>query len=283
MRSGPTAIPEVQAARDAFFDQAVFRKRGIWDRNLFDDDPETGFWPSRKYGVDQRVKGGSFRLDLGEVVEDGRIVLHVPDEYSLQPILNDEGNWVDVSTDLTSWRRLTYLSGETMPIELGGPARYLRFQVTADRFTEITGERDGRPMDRSAWRASNLFAHPSQMTPVKAWHSRIQVDDRLAGAKLAIAIEGTHGVEGAYVALKVGQRYVGCPDRAASYPSNTWEYVNARRDRGYTYYVPVTEEMIDKPIDVWVLAYDEEHTDLRPVVWETADPSPVEGKLLELE
>jgi len=283
MRSGPTAIPEVQAAREAFFEQAVFRERGIWDRNLFDDDPGTGFWPSRKYGIDQRVKGGSFRLDLGQVVPDGRIVLHIPDEYSLQPILNDEGNWVDVSTDLKSWRRLTYLSGETMPIDLGGAARYLRFHVTADRLTEITGERDERPMDRSAWRASNLFAHPSQMKPVKAWHSRVQLDDWVAGDKLAIAIEGTHGIEGAYAALKVGQRYVGCPDRAASYPSNTWEYVNARRDRGYTYYVPVTEEMIGEPIDVWVMAYDEGFTDLRPVVWHTADPVPVDGKLLELE
>jgi hypothetical protein len=283
MRSGPTAVPEVKAARDAFFEQVVFRERRIWDRNLFDDDPDTGFWPSRKYRVDQRVKGGSFRLDLGEVVDDGRIVLHVPDDYALQPILNDEGNWVEVSTDLKSWRRLNYLSARTMPIDLGGPARYLRFHVTADRFTEITGERDGKPMDRSAWRASNLFAHASQMKPVKAWHSRVQVDHLIPGAKLAIAIEGTHGVEGAYAALVVGEGYVGCPDRAASYPSNTWEYVNARRDRGYTYFAPVTREMIGKPIDVWVLAYDEEHTDLRPVVWHTADPRPVDGKLLELE
>jgi len=283
MRSGPTAIPQVKAAREAFFEQAVFRERGIWDRNLFDDDPDTGFWPSRKYRVDQRVKGGCFRLDLGEVVDDGRIVLHLPDEYSLQPILNDEGNWVDVSTDLKSWRRLNYLSGRKMPIDLDGPARYLRFHVTADRFTEITGERNGKRLDRSAWRASNLFAHPSQMKPIKAWRARVQVDESVPGAKLAIAIEGTHGIEGAYVALKVGEDYVGCPDRAASYPSNTWEYVNARRDRGYTYFAPVTEQMIGKPIDVWVLAYDEEHTDLRPVVWHTADPRPADGKLLELE
>lgn len=170
-----------------------------------------------------------------------------------------------------------------MPIDLGGPARYLRFQVTADRFTQITGERNGKPMDRSAWRASNLFAHPSQMKLVKARHSRVRVDDRVPGAKLAIAIEGTHGIEGTYVALEVGDDYVGCPDRAASYPSNTWEYVNARRDRGYTYFAPVTEQMIGKPIDVWVFAYDEAHIDLRPVVWHTADPRPVDGKLLELE
>ncbi len=112
----------------------------------------------------------------GEVAEDGRLVLSVPDQYSLQPILDDEANWVDVSTDLKSWRRLSYLAGTTMTIDLDGPARYLRFQVTADRFVEISGERDGQPMDRNRWRASNLFAHPSEMRPVAAWHGRVRLE-----------------------------------------------------------------------------------------------------------
>ena len=282
-RSGPTAIPQVAAARDAFFDQEVFRQRGVWDRNLFDGDPSTGFWPSRKYVVDQRVRGGCFRLDLGEVVDGGRIVLHVPDEYSLQPILDDEGNWVDVSTNLRTWRRLVYLSGTEMPIELDGPARYLRFHVTADRFSEITGEAGGQPLDRSGWRASNLFAHPSKRKPIRAWHARIVLDDSVPGGKLCIAIEGVHGVEGAYAALRMGDRYIGAPDRAAAYASNTWEYVNARRDRGYTYYVPISPDMVGQPIDVYVLGYDEEHTDLHPVVWQSVDPVPVPGTVLELE
>jgi hypothetical protein len=282
-RSGPTAIPQVQAARYAFFNQAVFRERGIWDRNLFDGDPETGFWPSRKYRIDQRVKGGCLRLDLGEVVDGGRLVLHTPDEYSLQPLLRGEGNWVEVSSNLVSWRRLGYLAGTTMTIELDGPVRYLRFEVAADRLTEVTGERDGEPLDRSAWRASNLFAHPSEMVPVRAWHGRVRLDEAAPGAKLCIAIEGVHGIEGAYAALKMGDRHIGCPDRAAAYPANTWEYVNARRDRGYTYYVPVTDEMLGQPVDVFVLAYDKEHTDLQPVVWLSVAPVPNQGRLLELE
>jgi hypothetical protein len=281
-RSGATQIAQVEAARSAFFNQKVFRDRGIWDRNLFDDDPETSFWPSRKYRIDQRVKGGCFRLDLGEIIEDGTIVLHVPDEYSLQPILNDEGNWVEVSADLKSWRRLSYLSGLQMPIELDGPTRYLRFHTTADRFTEVTGERNGQPLDRSRWRASNLFAHPSQMKPLQAWHARIELDEIQPGAKLCIAIEGEHGIEGAYAALKIGDRYLGAPDRAAAYPSNTWEYVNARRDRGYTYYVPITPDMLGKPIDVYVLGYNEKHLDLMPVVWKSVDPVAAKGKRVVL-
>jgi hypothetical protein len=216
-------------------------------------------------------------------MDGGRIVLHVPDEYSLQPILHGEGNWVEVSSDLRSWRRLSYLAGTTMTIELDGPARYLRFEVTADRLVEITGLSNGQPLPRSKWRASNLFAHPSQMKPVAAWHGRVTVDEKVPGAKLCIAVEGVHGVEGAYAALKIGDRYIGCPDRAASYPSNTWEYVNARRDTGYTYYAPVTPDMVGVPIDVWVLAYDAEHLDLHPVVWSSVDPVALGGRMLRLE
>jgi len=47
----------------------------------------------------------------------------------------------------------------------------------------------------------------------------------------------------------------------------TWEYVTARRDRGHTFFVPITEEMIGREIDVHVIGYDEDHTGLAPVVW----------------
>ncbi len=281
-RSGPTRIPQVKKARDAFFNQAVFVERGIWDRNLFDGDPSTGFWPSRKYRIDQQVKGGCLRLDLGDVIDIDRIVLRVPDEYSLQPLLNDEGNTVEVSSDLRSWDRLTYLAGKKMVIELSQPVRYLRFRSFPDRIIEVEGYKDGQSLSREGWRASNLFAHPRRMKPVKAWKAQFVLDEWVKGGYLCIAVEGEHGVEGAYAALKVDGRLVGCPDRSPSFPSNTWEYVNARRDKNYTYYVPLTKDMIGKPIEAYVLAYDEEKTNLLPVVWITAYPPPYESKVLEL-
>ena len=97
-----------------------------------------------------------------------------------------------------------------------------------------------------------------------------------------------NGIEGAYAAVTIGDRDIGAPERAAAFPSNTWEYVNARRDRGSTYFVPITEKMIGREIDVHVLGYDEDHTDLPPFVWlipasaspsgemRTPGPTPVE-------
>jgi hypothetical protein len=283
LHSGPSRIPQVKKAREAFFHQAVFVERGIWDRNLFDGDMATGFWPSRKYNIDQRVEGGCFRLDLGEVTNVDHIVLRVPDEYSLQPLLNDEGNYVDVSTDLRTWERLTYLAGKQMVIRLPRPVRYLRFRIFPDRICEIEGYKNGRMLSRELWRASNLFAHPAKRKPIKAWHAQNTLDEWVKGSHLCIALEGEHGVEGAYAALEVDGKLRGCLDRASSFPSNTWEYVNARRDKNYTYYAPVTKEMINKPIDVYVLAYDKKKTDIKPIVWISAYPLPFENKSLQLK
>ena len=207
----------------------------------------------------------------------------MPDEYSLQPLLIDEGNFVEVSRDLQRWDQLTCLAGTSIVIDIPGAVRYLRFRSFPDRITEIHGYKNGRPLDREGWKASNLFAHPRRMTPVKAWKARIELGQWVEGSYLCMAVEGEHGEEGVYAAARVGGRLVGCPDRAPSFPSNTWEYCNARRDANYTYYLPLTREMVGKEVEVFVLAYDKEKTDVRPVVWVTAYPVPYVSRILELD
>jgi hypothetical protein len=273
-RSGPTEIKEVKDARDAFFNQTTFTRRGIWDRNLFDGDPETSFFPSRKYKKDKRVDGGCFRLDLGQVISVDSIILITPDEYSLQPLLKDEGNYVEISADLVSWKTLTYLAGEKMNITIGEPVRYLRFKEYADRLAEIVVYRDGKAMDSELFRASNLFAHPDRKEATGAWHTSFTLDEIAEGSYLSVAINGFHGVEGAYAALRVDGKYVGAPDRSRSYPSNTWEYINAAGDSNYTYYFPVDNNYRGKKIEVYVIVFDKEAGDLTPEVWLSANPFP---------
>jgi len=281
-RSGESRISQVTEARNAFFSQSVFLERGIWDKNLFDGDTQTGFWPTKKYSIDMRVENGCFRLDFGEIIDIDRLVLHVPDEYSLQPILRDEGNYAEVSTDLKTWERLTYLAGKRMVLDIPDPVRYIRFRSFPDRITEIEGFKENLSLSRTLWRASNLFAHPARRRAVKAWSAQCSLDEWVEGSYLCIALEGEHGREGAYAAIKVNGLLIGCPDRAPSFPSNTWEYVNARRDKNYTYYVPITKEMIGQSIEIFVLAYNEEKIDLTPTVWQTAYPAPYEKIELEL-
>ena len=102
-RSGATAVPQVEAARKAFFGQEAFIGRGLWDRYLFDEDDNTLFYSSRRKG-DNRVKGGCFRLDLKKAQYVDSLILKVRNPYELQPLLPGEGNFVHISADLKQWK-----------------------------------------------------------------------------------------------------------------------------------------------------------------------------------
>lgn len=266
-RSGETAIPAVKAARDAFFDQPTFVERGIWDKNLFDGDMNTAFWPSRKYGFNQRVKGGCFRLDLGEEQWVDSVVVRVKDIYALEPLLTDEGNYARISSDLQQWQWITYISGKKMNIPVRSSMRYLKLNPSPEAIAEIEVYSRGKKLDAAPFRASNLFADSEGMTCQAMWKGSFTLDELANNSYLSVALNGKHGVEGAYVAIKVDGKMVGAPSRAVSYPSNTWEYINAKADANYTYYIPLTQEMVNKPIEVFVMGYDPENLSFVPEIW----------------
>ncbi|RLD52008.1 MAG: hypothetical protein DRJ05_17845 [Bacteroidetes bacterium] len=265
-RSGESSIPAVINARDAFFNQKTFVNRGVWDKNLFDDNLNTGFWPSKKYDIDLRVKGGALRLDLGEITDVDELVIHIPDYFSLHPLLPQEGNYAEVSTDLINWETITYMADTLIKIPIHKRIRYLRFKYQPQHIVEIEGFYNGKPLSRENWRASNLFAHPSRMECVKSWNTTFVLPEIANNSYLSVALNGKHGVEGAYIAAKIDDKLIGAPDRAASYPSNTWEFVNAERDANYTYYIPLKDEYTDKKIEIFVMAYDKENTNIKPEV-----------------
>jgi len=282
LRSGDTKIPAVKNARDAFFNQKSFVNRGVWDKDLFDGNMNTGFWPSKKYDINLRIKGGTFRLDLGEITDVDELVFHIPDYFSLHPLLMEEGNYAEVSTDLIHWETITYLADTLMKISINKKIRYLRLQYQPQHIVEIEGFYKGKSLDRKNWRASNLFAHPSRMKCVKSWETSFTLTELANNSYLSVTLNGKHGIEGAYVAAKIDGKFVGAHDRAASYPSNTWEYVNAERDANYTYYISMKEEYIGKKIEIFVMAYDENNTDIKPEVWISSYTSGKETIQLEL-
>ena len=270
-------------AINAFLNQPTFINRGIWDRNLFDGNMETGFWPSVRYGVDQKVKGGCFRLDLGEVVEKPTITLHVPDMFALQPLLEDEAYYASYSTDMREWKNILFMAGTACELEFPDEVRYIRIDYFPQRINEITGtDKTGKALDREQWRASNLFAAAKKMRVQKAWETEFVLDEIPSGSFLAIAIEGEHGVEGAYATAIIDGELRGAPDRATSYPSNTWEYVNARSNKNYTYYIPLRKKDVGKKIEVYVQAFQKENINLHPEVYISCTPYPFERVRLEL-
>ena len=275
LRSGPSAIPQVNAARTAFFSKPMFVNRGVWDRNLFDGKIETAFVA--------RLDGRSFRLDFGRPLWMDRIVLKVRDRQAadLSPGLDSfaKNAMAEVSADLETWVPLAPTWGGKGTIAVlktpsDRPVRYLRIRGAPRRLSEVEAYLDGEPLDRTAWRASNLFPAYAQKPAVAAWRLTFKPEEVSGNAYLAVALNGNHGDEGAYAALRIDGRLVGAPDRAVSFPSNTWEYYNVDTDRNYTYYFPLSGSTAGKTVDIVVLILQGGTNGVRPEAWVTSYPPP---------
>ncbi len=278
-RSGPTAIPEVKAARDAFFNQQIFIDRGLWDKFLFDGNLKTSFYPGRRWGKnDIRINGGSLRLDMGKVTKLDSMRILVGDEQGLQPFKSWEAIRIEVSADLKIWSPVLILAAKvmTVPLNQTNPVRYLRLPGSPERVVEIEGYLGGKQVDRSSWRASNLFSSYRQAAPKEAFETSFTLNEIPKGSYLAIALNGKHGDEGAYAAIRVNGKPVGAPDRSLSYKSNAWEYPVPRAESNYTYYIPLTPDMIGAKIDAVVLVLKNGVSEFKPEVWVTAYPVPYE-------
>jgi len=150
--------------------------------------------------------------------------------------------------------------------------RYLRIYGAPRRLSEVEAYLGSEPLDRSGWRASNLFHAYALKPAVAAWQLTFKPEEVSGNAYLAVALNGIHGDEGAYAALRVDGRPVGAPDRAVSFPSNTWEYFNVEKDSNYTYYFPLPESMVGKTVDIVVLILQGGTNGVRPEAWITAYP-----------
>jgi len=283
-RSGPTQIPAVAKARQAFLDQPLFNERGLWDKNLFDGNLDTAFYTARRVGITP-LSGGSLRIDLGEQIRMDKLVVRTGSEYALQPFKYDETIRAQVSSDLKHWTPLSLVADKmiVMPLDPKTRLRYIRFNGTPDKIVEIEGYLDGKKLNRSKWRASTLFARYSRVRGNKAWQHSFTLNEIPKGSYLAIALNGEHGLEGAYAAIRVNGKPVGAPDRSVSYPANTWEYPARRRSSNYTYYVRLTEDMKGAKIDAVVLGMRDGMDKFKPKLWITAYPAPFSERLLTLK
>jgi len=282
-RSGPSQISEVEKAREAFFDQKLFIDRGIRDKNLFDDNDDTAFYVARRVGV-RPVERGSFRIDFGEVIELDSLIVRPGSEHALQPFKYDETIRASYSSDLKSWTPVALVANSeiVMNFEPGSKLRYVRFYGTPDKVIEVSAYLGNKKLDRSKWRVSNLFAHYSRITPEKAWQHSFTLSEIPKNSYLAIALDGEHGIEGAYAAIRVNGEPVGAPDRSVSYPANSWEYPPVKSGSNYTYYIPLSDEMRGARIDAVVLGLKNGLDKFKPKVWITAYPAPYSEQLLSL-
>ncbi|MCE5279367.1 MAG: hypothetical protein ABFD92_07465 [Planctomycetaceae bacterium] len=278
-RAGPTRHAAVQKARDAFFDQPLFRSMGGWDRYLFDGDRKTAFGTGGT-GYIPNIGPTSLRIDLGKPTRMDKMVIRLK-SGAPAPAAKAE-----CSADLKTWTPApTKLAGSTLTITLPPkPLRYLRLERGNMVPWDAQGFFKGKPLPRGRWRASNLFA-PYRCRPAQAaWSAEVTLAEAAPGSFLCIAMEGDHGRDGAWAAARVNGKPVGCPDRAVSFDSNIWEADFGLRQvaSNYTYYLPVTPDMIGAKIEVIAMSLWLGRQNIRPQVWITS-LEPTVSRTLRLE
>jgi len=282
-RSGPSSVLQVQKAREAFLKQPTMVDRGLWDKNMFDGDDQTSFYVSRRSGRSP-LSRGSLRIDFGQAINLDKLVIRCGSEYALAPFKYDETVVTYVSSDLKEWKAIRSMADKEIVINLDhkDKIRYVRFRGTPEMVQEIEGYLGDKMLDRSEWRGSTLFADYSRVRANKAWQHSFTLGEIPKGSYLAIALNGEHGVEGAYAAIRVNGRPVGAPDRSVSYPGNAFENPARQRSSNYTYYVPLTDDMKGAKIDAVVLGMRNGSAKFKPEVWITAYPTPYSEVVLSL-
>jgi hypothetical protein len=272
-RSGPSNIAAVNNARNALFERNDFVSQGIWDKYAFDSNSNTKFMAKT-----DRINGGAFRLDFGSSVSMTKLVLVNAD---LKP------NKVEFSNNLGTWTDSASIvqNGNNIEIDIpssAGNVQYARMVPPMTSVAEIEGYNGNTKLDRANWRASNLFAPYESAPTTNCWSYSFTLNEIPRKSYLAIPVAGNHGEEKVYAAIRVDGKPMGAPDRARSYRANPWEYHVATTGSNYTYYVPLTEDMINKKIDVVLLGLSGVGTSISPEVWITSYPIPFVSKTLVL-
>ncbi len=273
-RSGPTKIPAVQTARNAFLEQPLMVSRALSDQYLFDGD-SASVLDVMGAGKNLRISGGCLRIDFAAPATFDVLKLHTQaDDKTLQHNLVTGAQF---STDLLKWSSAEEViqDGNTLNIyPPTGAWRYFRMREAPERIAEVEALKNGKTLGRSAWRASNLFAHPDALPATTAWSATVNLDEVTPTSYLCVAVDGKHGKEGCYAALRRGGKLMGASDRAPSYPSNPWENPVGSRDTGFTYFFPVDPSMIGEKLEVVLLGMKGGGQDLQPSVWLTARELP---------
>lgn len=286
-RSGPTQIPQVQAARDAFFNQPIFRQRNMWDQNLFDDDPDTAFAICRRWPwvPDMRIRGGSFRVDFGACVQINKLVLEVGHERDLQPLKWQEAVGGAVSADLKTWIPVTgFISGHIeLVIPSDRPVRYFRLNGSPELVRHVRGSYQGKALDRSKWRASNLFAPYRSAAAETAWSAKFKLDELAPNSYLVLAVHGEHGEELVSAAIRTPGGYIGASGRAPSFRSNVWECPVKQVDGNTSWFFKLDESLVGQKLEAVLLGLKGCKKDIRPELWITCYPLPNVRLRVELE
>lgn len=281
LRAGNTSVPEVQAARDAFFAQRTYQLRGCEARNMFDGSDSTFFdFQTKSYNNGMRIEGGCLRVDFGREINADAIEIEF--FAADTPVREVRAQTIPASftysRNLSSWKSGSLASAETLgsvtlpyvrfrvhtigeikgrmikaTYPVGGRIRYFRMAEPMDRIYHFRAVKNGKSIDLTNAFANNMQAdyYLRNVRCVKS--AELKLPAFREGSKLAVAVEGEFGSECVYCAAEVDGKYYGFPDRAPSYKANQWEHFVCDTESNHTFFLPLKEEWKGKKIRVYTL------------------------------
>ncbi len=282
-RSGETSIPQVKAARDAFFSQEHYKLRGCEARNMFDGKEDSFFDSQSKTYLDEnrRICGGCLRVDFGKEIDcDSVEIEFFSGDYATREVETQKVPLIaEYSSDLSEWRSsdlvnmsvsdndftakvirftahtLYDLHGKKLVASypIGNKIRYLRIENPVDRIYAVRLIKDGKSIETKDAFANNMQAHyRHKKTEICKWQEFV-IPEYKQGSSLAVAVEGEHGGECVYCVADFGDGITGFPKRAPDYRANQWEHAVCTSDKNNTFFIEIPENMQGKAVRVCAL------------------------------
>lgn len=282
LRSGETKIPQVKAARDAFFNQEHYKLRGCEAANMFDGNPDTFYDSQSKTYCDEnlRINGGCLRVDFGEEYDCDSIEIDFfsADEPTREVEAQKLTLTADYSTNLSEWKNsklavlktkeddftakiikftahTTYdLHGKLLTASYGinNKIRYLRIDNPVDRIYSVRLMKDGNVIALNSPKANNLQAHYRYKKIQKAISGEFILPE-YSKSKLTVAVNGVHGEECVYCVAEINGKLIGFPERAPDYKANQWEHKVCGSDKNNTFFMELPDGLAGHKVKVYAL------------------------------
>ncbi|MBQ8015563.1 MAG: hypothetical protein IJ264_05190 [Clostridia bacterium] len=282
-RSGETKIPQVQAARDAFFNQEFYKLRGCEAANMFDGKSDTFFDSQSKTYCDMnlRVNGGCLRVDFGAEFDcDSVEIDFFSADYPTREVEAQKlALTAEYAVDFADWKssahvalsvkkdnynakiikfteHTTYdLPGKIMTASyaVNDVIRYLRIDNPIDRIYAVRLMKDGKELILGSPSANNMQAHYRYKKLREVRFGEFVIPEYTVGSKLTVAVNGVHGEECVYCVAEIDGELNGFPERAPDYKANQWEHCVCGSNKNNTFFMELPEGIAGKKIKVYAL------------------------------
>lgn len=283
IRSGETAIPQVRAARDAFFNQKTYILRGCEASNMFDGNENTFFDSQSKTYLEEnhRICGGCLRIDFGEAqfCDSVEIDFFSADTPTREVAPQNVTLTAQYSENLADWKasalvnlsvkkddficetvkftvHTTYdVKGKilTATYPVGDFLRYLRIENPVDRIYEVRLIRNGKVAELNSPKANNMQSPYRYKKIQKKISGEFVLPEYRDGSKLTVAVNGVHGAECVYCVAEIDGKLYGFPERAPDYRANQWEHKVCTTDKNNTFFMELPSGLAGKKIGVYAL------------------------------